>query len=270
MAAFIPGYRLGDPSLPGSPITPAELAELKKSRLFGEDDVAAPRKARGVVEDQVPAIANAWYGFIAATPHLLAYFGNPATGNLIPSYLQAVRKRFGLWILDTCDANYDAAWLAWQDEIGRRHHRSAKNTTDAVASAAHIPMRHMLAMAMPIALAGLRGRVVPVIAFQMLCPGRMSRDLPTRLNRNTCPNPESHHLAASGPVLVKSRHMQPLQPCKRATAGSNVVFPGFPIINAQGGAACPCRIPPTLAQLYDASHFNAKPPSARVRFLATR
>lgn len=152
MTASIPGYRLGDPSLPGSPISLGDLAELKTSMLFGDADVAALRKARGVLEDQVPAILDVWYGFVGATPHLLMYFCDPATGNPVESYLQAVRKRFGQWILDTCDADYDAAWLAWQDEIGRRHHRIAKNTTDSVTAAAHIPMRHVLALAMPISL----------------------------------------------------------------------------------------------------------------------
>jgi hypothetical protein len=130
MAVSIPGYRLGDPALPKSPITTRDLADLKESLLFGEDDVAALRKARGVVEDQVEAILDVWYGFVASKPHLLVYFSDPATGQPLGPYLEAVRKRFGQWILDTCDANYDDGWLAWQDEIGRRHHRTAKNKTD--------------------------------------------------------------------------------------------------------------------------------------------
>ena len=152
MAVSIPGYRLGDPALPKSPITTRDLADLKGSLLFGEDDVAALRKARGVVEDQIEAILDVWYGFVASTPHLLVYFSDPATGEPLGPYLEAVRKRFGQWILDTCDANYDEGWLAWQDEIGRRHHRTAKNKTDGVSAAAHIPMRHVLALAIPISL----------------------------------------------------------------------------------------------------------------------
>ena len=152
MAVSIPGYRLGDPALPKSPITTHDLADLKESLLFGEDDVAALRKARGVVEDQVEAILDVWYGFVASKPHLLVYFSDPATGQPLGPYLEAVRKRFGQWILDTCDANYDDGWLAWQDEIGRRHHRTAKNKTDGVTAAAHIPMRHVLALAIPISL----------------------------------------------------------------------------------------------------------------------
>lgn len=151
-AASIPGYRLGDAALPKSPLTMADLAALKVSLLFGEEDVAALRKAHGVVKDQVEAILDVWYGFVASTPHLLVYFSDPQTGQPIGAYLDAVRRRFGQWILDTCQANYDEAWLAWQDEIGRRHHRTGKNRTDNAAAVDHIPMRHVLALAIPISV----------------------------------------------------------------------------------------------------------------------
>jgi hypothetical protein len=148
----IPGYRLGDAALPRSPVTSDELAALKASLLFGEDDAAALRKAHDIVKDQVEAILDVWYGFVGSTPHLLAYFSDSKTGQPVGAYLEAVRKRFGQWILDTCRAEHDEAWLAWADEIGRRHHRSGKNRTDGVSAAPHIPMRHVLALVMPISL----------------------------------------------------------------------------------------------------------------------
>lgn len=148
----IPGYRLDDPALPESPLTADDLATLKASLLFGEEDAAALRKAHDVVKDQVEAILDVWYGFVGSTPHLLAYFTDARTGEPIGAYLDAVRKRFGQWILDTCRADYDQAWLSWQDEIGRRHHHSGKNQTDSVTAVAHIPMRHVLALAMPISV----------------------------------------------------------------------------------------------------------------------
>lgn len=151
-AVSIPGYRLGDPGLPKSPLTLADLATLKATLLFGDEDIAALRKAHDVVKDQVEAILDVWYGFVGSTPHLLAYFSDPKTGQPIAAYLDAVRKRFGQWILDTCRAEYDEAWLAWQDEIGRRHHRSGKNKTDGASAASHIPMRYVLALVMPISV----------------------------------------------------------------------------------------------------------------------
>lgn len=151
-ATAIPGYRYGDPALPASPLTPAELAELEASLLFGADDVAALRKAGAIVADRIEAILDVWYGFVGATPHLLAAFRENGTGEPVGAYLAAVRKRFGQWILDTCNTPHDAAWLAWQEEIGRRHHRSGKNRADGVNAAPHIPLRHVLALVMPISL----------------------------------------------------------------------------------------------------------------------
>lgn len=148
----IPGYRLGDPALPASPLTEKDLADLKMSLLFTDEDVDALRKAHDVVKDQVEPILDVWYGFVGSTPHLLAYFSDPATGAPDGDYLAAVRKRFGQWILDACRAEYDNDWLAWQDEIGRRHHRIGKNSTDGASAAAHIPMRHVLALAIPISV----------------------------------------------------------------------------------------------------------------------
>jgi hypothetical protein len=63
-----------------------------------------------------------------------------------------IAQNFGQSVLDTCRADLGQAWLAWQDEIGRRHHRSGKNQSDSVAAAPHIPMRHVLALVMPISI----------------------------------------------------------------------------------------------------------------------
>ncbi|MBL8661417.1 MAG: hypothetical protein JNM29_01270 [Candidatus Odyssella sp.] len=150
--ANIPGYRLGDPGLVASPVKLAELESLKATLLFGSEDAAALRRAHEVVRDQIEAILDVWYGFVGSTPHLLAYFGDPETGQPIPAYLAAVRKRFGQWILDTCRAEYGASWLAWQEEIGRRHHRVGKNKADGVAAAAHVPLRYLLALIVPISV----------------------------------------------------------------------------------------------------------------------
>lgn len=148
----IPGYRLGDPTLARSPLTMKDLGELKGSLLFGDDDVRALRQASSIVADQIEAILDVWYGFVGSTPHLLAYFVDPKTSQPNSDYLAAVRTRFGQWILDTCAADYDERWLAYQEEIGRRHHRVGKNLTDGVSAAPHIPMRHVLALAIPISV----------------------------------------------------------------------------------------------------------------------
>lgn len=148
----IPGYRLNDPTLPASPVTTPQFEELKASLLFGADDVQALKRAHALLAPQVEAILDVWYGFVGSNPHLLRYFSDPTSGAPVGPYLDGVRKRFGQWILDTCRADYDAAWLAYQDEIGKRHHRIGKNQTDGVSAAAHIPMSQLLALAVPIAV----------------------------------------------------------------------------------------------------------------------
>lgn len=144
------GYRFGDPALAASPVDAKALDALKASLLFGPADVDALRRARDVLAPQVEAILDVWYGFVGANPHLLAHFADPRTGAPSGDYLAAVRQRFGRWILDTCAADYDAPWLAWMDEIGKRHHRIGKNRTDGANASAHIPMSHLLALVYPI------------------------------------------------------------------------------------------------------------------------
>ena len=147
----IPGYRLNDPTLLPSPVTTQQFEELKASLLFGPDDVAALKRAHDGLKPQIEAILDIWYGFVGGNPHLLRYFSTPS-GEPVGPYLDAVRKRFGQWILDACRAEYDTAWLAYQDEIGKRHHRMGKNKTDGVTAAAHIPMSQLLALAIPISV----------------------------------------------------------------------------------------------------------------------
>jgi hypothetical protein len=103
-----------------------------------------------VLEDQVDAILDVWYGFIGSKPFLLDSFRRKSDNQPDERYLGAVRQRFGQWILDTADANYDQQWLDYQFEIGRRHHRTAKNRTDGVDAAENIPMRYLPTLVYPV------------------------------------------------------------------------------------------------------------------------
>ena len=143
------GYTYGA-DLPASPVGVDELAELKASVLWSDDDAAALRRAGDILVPQTDDILDVWYGFVGATPHLVATFAG-ADGKPDGEYLAKVRERFGKWIADVCFRDYDAEWLAYQEEIARRHHPSGKNTTDAVASTSpHVPMRHLIALIVPI------------------------------------------------------------------------------------------------------------------------
>lgn len=146
----IPGYRLGDPSLPKSPITLADLALLKATVLFGDDDVTYLRKAGEVLVPQTEAILDVWYGFVGAHEHLVYYFADKASGQPNADYLARVRLRFGQWIRDTTNAHFDQSWLDYQYEFGLRHTRAGKNKTDHVAAADHIHFRYLIAFIVPI------------------------------------------------------------------------------------------------------------------------
>ncbi|HZS34355.1 MAG TPA: protoglobin domain-containing protein [Methylomirabilota bacterium] len=146
--ASIPGYRPDQPSR--SPITPPEFELMKKSVLFGDEDVKYLRLSHDVLQDQVDAILDVWYGFVASHPHLLAAFASRGDGHPLGAYLAAVRLRFGQWILDTARAQYDEAWLAYQHEIGLRHHRTKKNRTDAAPAREIVPFRDLFLLIFPI------------------------------------------------------------------------------------------------------------------------
>ncbi len=91
-----------------------------------------------------------WYGFVASTPELVVFFKNNKTERPDGAYLSAVRKRFGQWILDTADANYDQAWLDYQYEIGLRHTSPKKNKTDKADSFPSVNFRYLSALTIPI------------------------------------------------------------------------------------------------------------------------
>lgn len=146
----IAGYRGGDATLPASAVGPKELDALRETVLLTEDDVGALRRSGPILEPQVNAILEVWYGFVGSKPFLLEHFSDPRTGTPIGAYLERVRARFGQWILDTAAARYDEDWLRWQLEIGRRHHRVGKNRTDGATSSAVVPFRFLFLLAQPV------------------------------------------------------------------------------------------------------------------------
>jgi hypothetical protein len=146
----IPGYTYGTGAAPRSPVTLADFDLMKKSVLFGDEDVKYLRLSHAVLEDQVEAILDVWYGFVGSNPHLLRSFTARTDGKPLADYLGAVRKRFGQWILDTARAEYDQEWLDYQHEIGLRHHRTRKNRTDAAVATDHVPFRDLFLLVFPV------------------------------------------------------------------------------------------------------------------------
>jgi len=145
----IPGYTYGTSQVAPSPLTLEDLDNLKKAVLFTEEDERYLRMAGEVLADQIEEVLDVWYGFVGSHPHLVYYFTD-GKGNANAEYLAAVRKRFGQWILDTCNRPYDRNWLDYAHEIGLRHHRTKKNKTDGVNSVPVVSYRYMVAFIYPI------------------------------------------------------------------------------------------------------------------------
>lgn len=149
-ATPIPGYTYGQKSLARAPYTLQDLESLKKAMLLSDEDLRYLRMSKAILADQTEAILDVWYGFVASTPELVVFFKNKKTGAPDGAYLNAVRKRFAQWILDTADANYDQAWLDYQYEIGLRHTSPKKNKTDKVDSVPSVNFRYLSALTIPI------------------------------------------------------------------------------------------------------------------------
>jgi hypothetical protein len=145
----IPGYTYGTDAVPRSPVSLDELQLLQTTLLLDDNDLAALRQSHDLLAPRVEAILDVWYGFVGANAHLLAAFTGP-DGQPNQQYLDAVRRRFGRWILDTARAEFDQAWLDYQHEIGVRHTRRGKNRTDGVEAADQVPLRYVLALLIPI------------------------------------------------------------------------------------------------------------------------
>lgn len=137
-------------TLSRSPVSPEELALLQGALLFGAEDVEALRRSRPILEPQVEDILDVWYGFVGSTPQLLESFVDAKSGEPDGRYLAQVRERFGAWILETAEAEYDQDWLDRQHEIGLRHHSTAKNRTDGVDSTPIVHFRYLQALVYPI------------------------------------------------------------------------------------------------------------------------
>lgn len=145
----ISGYTYGTAQVSRSPLSLKDLEELKKAVLFGSEDEKYLRMAGEVLADQIEDVLDVWYGFVGSHPHLLYYFTD-GRGKANSEYLAAVRKRFGQWILDTCNRTYDQAWLDYAYEIGLRHHRTKKNKTDRVDAVPNVHHRYLVAFIYPI------------------------------------------------------------------------------------------------------------------------
>ncbi len=128
-----------------SPVSLAELEQLKMSAGFASEDQLYLQLAGEVLADQTKQIVEHWRnGIIVGIPHLARHSRTPE-GDPIPDYLAKSNLRFEQWILDTCLRPYDQDWLNYQQEIALRHTSVKKNQTDGVQSTPYVPLRDIIA-----------------------------------------------------------------------------------------------------------------------------
>jgi hypothetical protein len=141
----IPGYSYGRADVARSPISEAQLAELKVSAGFTAEDERYLRLAGAVLKDQIEQIVHHWRNqIIAGIPNLARHSRTPE-GEPLPPYLERSNARFCQWILDTCLRPWDQDWIDYQQEIALRHTSLKKNQIDGVRSSAYVPLRDVIA-----------------------------------------------------------------------------------------------------------------------------
>jgi hypothetical protein len=145
LAADLPGYSYGAAEIARSSVSLEELAELKVSAGFTDEDERFLRVAGQVLGDQTEQIVHHWRSqIIAGIPNLARHSRTPE-GQAIPEYLERSNARFQQWILDTCLRPYDQEWIDYQQEIALRHTAIKKNVADGVRSTPYVPLRDVIA-----------------------------------------------------------------------------------------------------------------------------
>jgi hypothetical protein len=145
VADDISGYSFGTAEVAASPVSIPELAALKITVGFTDEDERSLRLAGAVLRDQTKQIVEHWRsGIIAGIPELARHSRTPE-GEPIPDYLAKSNLRFQQWILDTCLRPYDQDWLNYQQEIALRHTSVKKNKVDGVRSTPYVPLRDIIA-----------------------------------------------------------------------------------------------------------------------------
>jgi len=148
-ATRIPGYDFGAAGAERSPVTLDDVALLKATLLWSDDDDRYLAMAGQVLADQVDEVLELWYGYVGSHPHLVHYFAD-RDGRPIGEYLERVRARFAQWVRDVCARDHDQRWLDYQHEIALRHTHARENRTDGVESVPEVSLRYLIAFVFPI------------------------------------------------------------------------------------------------------------------------
>lgn len=152
LAPSIPGYDYG--KVQRSPVTADEFKRLQRVVGFTDDDQQALGDAGELLADEAEDLVDGWRKIIGSQEHLSKWFSGP-DGKPDDDYKSAVKPRFVQWVVDMLKRPLDQEWLDYQEEIGLRHTPAKKNKTDGVQAPPVVPLRYLLAFAVPV-LADMR------------------------------------------------------------------------------------------------------------------
>lgn len=147
LAASIAGYDYG--KLQRSPVTLDDFKRLQSVVGFTDDDLRSLRRAGELLADEAEALVDGWRKVIGSQEHLSEWFAGP-DGKPDDDYKAAVKPRFVQWVVDTFKRPFDQNWLDYQEEIALRHTPAKKNKTDEVEAPPLVPLRYLLAFAVPV------------------------------------------------------------------------------------------------------------------------
>jgi hypothetical protein len=155
-APSIPGYEYG--KVQRSPVTLDDFKRLQSVVGFTEDDRQALHDTGELLAREAEGLVDGWRKIIGSQEHLSEWFLGPDGKPDDDHYKAAVKLRFVQWVVDTFQRPFDQKWLDYQEEIALRHTPVKKNMTDGAEAPPLIPLRYLLAFAVPV-LADMRANL---------------------------------------------------------------------------------------------------------------
>ena len=143
----IAGYDYG--RVPRSPVSLEDLRRLEVTVGLTDDDRASLARARDILAGKAEALVDGWRDIIGSHDFLAHWFVGP-DGKPDDDYKAAVKPRFVRWVIDLLTRPFDQSWLDYQHEIGLRHTPVKKNSTDHAQTPPVVPLRYLLAFAVPV------------------------------------------------------------------------------------------------------------------------
>jgi hypothetical protein len=124
-----------------------EFERLTSLAEFGDDDRAALRRLRDVLDRRIDVVYERWDRFFEEHAYLIEFYPRNAAGDSDDEYMDKAWARFREWFFTTADATFDDRWLAAQAVSAERHVRSGPNPRGGIDF--EIPLQYLIAMIAP-------------------------------------------------------------------------------------------------------------------------